>query len=298
VFNYLLQGANQQHKMNTAGSVLNVLVGSNMQSLVSASECARALGYDPIILTDRLDGEAKTTAQMITQRALETSTSNSNPTSRVRARALICGGETTVTLPAGAHGLGGRAQEFALAAAMELHTQNKTPYKSTSTNSSESMSTSVSSVIPHTVVLCGGTDGSDGPTSATGAVVDQSTVARVGDRGIDANQYLHSHDSFNFFDALDKHSHTYTTTHTNNNNTNTNPSTRPVDQHPHPNSHIKPGHSHSHTGSDAHIYVMTHALFELHPHDIWIYANGVDVYFINVMSYVYVCMYVCCVYFD
>jgi glycerate-2-kinase len=53
------------------------------------------------------------------------------------------------------------------------------------------------------VVLAAGTDGSDGPTSAAGAIVDPTTLARSRDQGLDVRRALAENDSHPFFAALD-----------------------------------------------------------------------------------------------
>ena len=88
---------------------------------------------------------------------------------------IISGGETTVTIRG--KGMGGRNQEFSLAAAMELK-----------------------GLPPRVVLLSGGTDGNDGPTSAAGAVVDADTVSRGTDKGLKASDYLADNDSFHYFE--------------------------------------------------------------------------------------------------
>jgi glycerate 2-kinase len=50
--------------------------------------------------------------------------------------------------------------------------------------------------------LSGGTDGTDGPTDAAGAIADGSTVARAEALGMNAASYLANNDSYRFFDAL------------------------------------------------------------------------------------------------
>ncbi|MGQ9634530.1 MAG: MOFRL family protein, partial [Bryobacteraceae bacterium] len=89
---------------------------------------------------------------------------------------LISGGETTVTLRG--DGLGGRNQEFVLSAALDLAGTRSV------------------------VVLSGGTDGTDGPTDAAGAVADGSTVARAEALGLRPQDFLARNDSYRFFDAL------------------------------------------------------------------------------------------------
>jgi hydroxypyruvate reductase len=90
---------------------------------------------------------------------------------------VISGGETTVTLRG--NGKGGRNQEFALAAALDI------------------------AGLERVVVLSGGTDGTDGPTDATGAVADGQTIARAKALGLEPEQFLRRNDSYHFFAALD-----------------------------------------------------------------------------------------------
>lgn len=90
--------------------------------------------------------------------------------------------------PGVASGLGGRNQELALAAALRLHDHE--------------VAGSVRGEC-RTVLLSGGSDGTDGPTDATGAVVDARTVTRGQQAGLDASEYLARHDSYSFFRALD-----------------------------------------------------------------------------------------------
>jgi hydroxypyruvate reductase len=94
-----------------------------------------------------------------------------------RPACLISGGETTVTLRGS--GKGGRNQEFALAAALEIQD------------------------LPGIAVLSGGTDGTDGPTDAAGAMADGGTVERGREEGLDAETHLATNDSYPFFEALD-----------------------------------------------------------------------------------------------
>ncbi len=87
---------------------------------------------------------------------------------------MLIGGETTVTLP-DKHGLGGRNQEFVLAALL------------------------ASVGVPGMVILSGGTDGEDGPTDAAGAIGDETTWSKVGYG--EARRHLQQHDAYRFFKA-------------------------------------------------------------------------------------------------
>ncbi len=97
-------------------------------------------------------------------------TASGNP---VRAPACtLSGGETTVTLTG--KGLGGRNQEFALASVSAL-------------GGTEDI-----------VLLSAGTDGTDGPTDAAGAIMDSTTFERAGAKGLDPAAYLENNDAYNF----------------------------------------------------------------------------------------------------
>src|SRR5436853_3059030 len=85
---------------------------------------------------------------------------------------LITGGETTVTIKG--DGLGGRNQEFVLAAAIDI------------------------AGLDRVVVFSAGTDGSDGPTDAAGAIADGETLGR----GPEARRYLDANDSYHYFEGL------------------------------------------------------------------------------------------------
>ena len=89
---------------------------------------------------------------------------------------ILSGGETTVTIRG--PGKGGRNQEFALAAGIDL------------------------SGIPGVVLMSVGTDGTDGPTDAAGAVVDGTTVARAAAMGLDPRSALDENDAYPFFQEL------------------------------------------------------------------------------------------------
>jgi hydroxypyruvate reductase len=92
------------------------------------------------------------------------------------AACIISGGETTVTIQG--EGKGGRNQEFALAAALDI------------------------AGLPGVCILSGGTDGTDGPTDAAGALCDSTTLARAAKAGLDSKSFLNQNDSYHFFETL------------------------------------------------------------------------------------------------
>jgi hydroxypyruvate reductase len=153
--------------------VSNLIVGSNIQALQAARSEARSLGLTPMILSSSVEGETREIARMHAALAREVRTSG-NP---VRPPAcLISGGETTVTLRGS--GKGGRNQEFVLAAALDI------------------------AGLPQTVVLSAGTDGTDGPTDAAGAIADGDTCARALAAGLDPRRALDGNDAYPFFERL------------------------------------------------------------------------------------------------
>lgn len=151
--------------------VRNVLVGSNQLSLNAAKACAKELGYKPMLLSTTLDGEASEVARTFVAIAREVRASG-NPARPPLA--LIAGGETTVRL-AEHHGLGGRNQEMALAAAIGLDGAKDA------------------------VFLAAGTDGTDGPTDAAGAYATGTTLSRS---KRSAHDHLERNDAYHFFEPL------------------------------------------------------------------------------------------------
>jgi hydroxypyruvate reductase len=150
------------------------LVGTNIQALKAAGQQAEQLGYQTLILSSTVEGEAREVVKVLTAIAKEVRDSG-NPLSAPAC--ILCGGETTVTIRG--DGKGGRNQEFALAAALGLDG------------------------IENIVVLAGGTDGNDGPTDAAGAMADGRTLARARAKDLDPLDYLRRNDSYHFFQALE-----------------------------------------------------------------------------------------------
>lgn len=150
-------------------NVRNVIVGNNRMALGAARLKARQLGYRTLFLSSYVEGEAREVALEHAAMAKEIVASG-NPLKRPAC--LLSGGETTVTVRGG--GKGGRNQEFALAAAAALDGAKGV------------------------VVLSAGTDGTDGPTDAAGAMIDGTTLQRGRDQGLDAADFLRRNDSNTF----------------------------------------------------------------------------------------------------
>jgi len=146
--------------------VQNLVVGSNRLAVAAAAQRARELGYHPLVLSTRIEGETREVARVHAAIALEAQASG-NPVKPPAC--IISGGETTVTIRG--EGLGGRNMEFTLAAALDL------------------------AGTPGIVVLSAGTDGTDGPTDAAGAIADGSTGMHPGARAA-----LDNNDSYHFFE--------------------------------------------------------------------------------------------------
>jgi hydroxypyruvate reductase len=149
------------------------IVGSNRLAAEAAELTARELGFHSLILTTRLEGEAREAARVVAALVREIS-EHGRPVSRPGC--LVLGGETTVTVRG--RGLGGRNQELALAAALALEG------------------------VPNVLVSAFGTDGTDGPTDAAGAVATGESVARGRELGVDAASRLADNDAYRFFAPL------------------------------------------------------------------------------------------------
>jgi len=151
----------------------NNIVGSNWEAVVAARDYAQKLGYNTLVLSTFMEGETKDVARVHAAIAKEVN-KTSNPINIPAC--IISGGETTVTIRG--DGLGGRNQEFVLAAAMDIQGMEKV------------------------VVLSAGTDGTDGPTDAAGAIADGETIQKATQLNLDTLNYLQNNDSYHYFEQL------------------------------------------------------------------------------------------------
>lgn len=151
----------------------NVIVGSNGLAVAAAADRARDLGYNTLVLSTRLEGEAREVAHVYSAIGKEILTSGAPV---AVPACVIAGGETTVTVQGS--GKGGRNQELVLAGAMHL------------------------SGWEGAVLFSGGTDGTDGPTDAAGAIADAETIKRAESAGLSAIESLKNNDSYHFFKPL------------------------------------------------------------------------------------------------
>ena len=173
------------------------ITGSVKELVAAAANSCRRLGYEPIILTDRLSCEAKEAGRFLGSilKAVEDSEARmediintasttilDEPTHVELKRplpsnlAFIAGGETVVHLKG--HGLGGRNQELALSAAKEI------------------------AGLPNVAVFSVGSDGTDGPTDAAGGYVDGDTMEALNMAGISIDKALEDNDSYNALNAV------------------------------------------------------------------------------------------------
>ena len=151
----------------------NLIIASNEVAAQAAMAKAQDLGFNTALLSTFVEGEAREVAQVFSAIAKEIIHSG-QPVSRPAC--VVAGGETTVTIRG--EGKGGRNQELALAAAIQM----------------EGLSGAM--------IVALATDGTDGPTDAAGALADGSTLPRAREKGLSASHTLASNDSYHFFEAL------------------------------------------------------------------------------------------------
>lgn len=152
------------------------IIGSNATALEAAERHARRLGYNTLILSSRVQGEARDIGRFYAALAHEV-VHRDRPVEIPAC--ILAGGETTVTLR-GTMGKGGRNQEMALSVAIDID-----------------------GLLP-CVFLAAGTDGTDGPTDAAGAFADGKSIARAKTGGLlHPTAFLRDNDSYRFFKTID-----------------------------------------------------------------------------------------------
>jgi glycerate 2-kinase len=151
----------------------NLLIASNEVAAEAATTRAEELGFHSLLLSTFVEGEAREVAKVFAAIAKEILHSG-RPVPRPAC--VVAGGETTVTVRG--NGLGGRNQEMALSAALEI------------------------AGLEDVMIIPLATDGTDGPTDAAGAIADGSTLRRAQEAGLSASQYLADNDSYQFFQQL------------------------------------------------------------------------------------------------
>lgn len=159
----------------------------NRDALEGVAREGITVGVTVRVAPNPITGSARSTGAAIAQTALAARADDTRGPLSARSRlALVWGGETTVALDAGGEagrqrGLGGRAQELALAAAQVLHAGGAQGRGIT--------------------ILSAGTDGRDGPTDAAGAVIDGNSWSRMALAGVDPQRALDAHDAYPALDS-------------------------------------------------------------------------------------------------
>ena len=153
--------------------VNNLIVANNGAAVDACRSKAETFGYRPLVLSTTLDGEAREVARVYAALAREI-LGHGRPVAPPAC--IIGGGETTVTVRG--TGLGGRNQEFALAAAIAARG------------------------LEAVTILAAGTDGTDGPTDAAGAFADGASCTRAEKLGLSAVDLLAQNDSYRFLDQM------------------------------------------------------------------------------------------------
>jgi len=149
-------------------NVETTVTGSVRELCAAAAQVCRELGYEPLVLTDCLDCEAREAGTFLADIARTHQNDG-------RSLAFLAGGETVVHLTG--KGLGGRNQELALSAARGI------------------------AGLEGTAVFSVGSDGTDGPTDAAGGYVDGQTQAELAAQGVSIFDVLRNNDAYH---ALEK----------------------------------------------------------------------------------------------
>jgi hydroxypyruvate reductase len=157
--------------LQPGGQSDHIILGDIVTAIMAASESAIGRGLTTYIGKGDLQGEAREVGREYGRIA--------RGIKRTRTNCHIAGGETTVTVRG--NGKGGRSQELATAAAIELQG------------------------VQDVALLAAGTDGTDGPTEVAGGVVNGQTVARAAMKGVSAEETLAENDTYSFLEAAGAH---------------------------------------------------------------------------------------------
>jgi len=154
-------------------NVINIVIANNETSANAALKQAESDGFYTSIITTCLQGEARDMGKILAGLAHQILINRKSLKTPI---CFIAGGETIVTVTG--NGFGGRNQELALSMVRDL------------------------SNLPSTLFLSLATDGEDGPTDASGAVVTGETLSRGNKLGLDPDLFLDNNDSYNYFSPL------------------------------------------------------------------------------------------------
>lgn len=156
--------------------VQHEIIGNNEMSLGAAAQAAARGGLRTVLFSTPIIGEASTAGTAFASLVNRLSGAKGMVQ---RPYCLVAGGEPTVTVTG--RGKGGRAQEFAAAAACEI------------------------AGLPKTWIAAIGTDGTDGPTDVAGAVVSGGTVDQAKPEGVNLRRALAQHNTYPALHALKSH---------------------------------------------------------------------------------------------
>lgn len=152
----------------------NMIIADNLSALQAAGKRARDFALKPVILTSSMTGNTREAAGFFAS-VLKEVKNSANPAKPPAC--VLMGGETTLKVTG--KGLGGRNQEFSLALAAALKSEQGV------------------------YALSAGTDGTDGPTEAAGAYAMPDTLGRAEAMRLEPAKYLARNDSYNFFKRID-----------------------------------------------------------------------------------------------
>jgi len=150
----------------------NIIIGSNAIAVEAAKKAAERSGYKTVVISTELSGEASQVAKDLAKAAMD----RKKTLRRGEKVCMIAGGETTVTVKG--DGKGGRNTEFALAFGIEIQGESGITF------------------------LSAGTDGTDGPIDAAGAIVTSQMFSEAVKHGLDPQDYLTRNDSYIFFNTI------------------------------------------------------------------------------------------------
>lgn len=145
-----------------------MIIAGNIDAVNCIKNEASCKGYTPVVMGTMLEGESRDVAGQIIEFAKQQTVDG--------PLCVIAAGETTVTIKG--DGKGGRNQEMVLSAAIEMADGREMLF------------------------LSCGTDGTDGPTDATGAIADHTTIQAAIDKGVDVADYLNNNDAYHFFETV------------------------------------------------------------------------------------------------
>lgn len=174
---------NQKYNLQLPESVINndaikdldniktTLIGSVKMLATNTKEICNQLGYQSTVIED----DVNYNFQLLKDKLIDLASKNQHQNAKL---AFIFTGEITIEVKGS--GLGGRCQHLALSCAEKIKD------------------------FKNTTIICVGSDGSDGPTDATGGYVDNTTFNKSLSLGLDINEYLNNNDSYNCLKKLDQ----------------------------------------------------------------------------------------------